>query len=204
MNETVIPARKETKNIIFLFHGYGSDKDDLYPIGKTFANTISTLEVHIPNGLEICPEAGNYRWFPLEGNDVNLWGKELAQSEREIMNYINDIIKQRSLKYEDIILSGFSQGAMLSLSLGIFYNVKAVISFSGLLLNPEKYLRRANTKIFLSHGKNDQVIPIDALNLTRTALENTSIETSFAISENAGHGIDDYLLTQAVDFLKSL
>ncbi len=204
MDEIVIPSQETTKNLIFLFHGYGSNKEDLFPVGKLFSKAKPSAEIHLINGIDSCPESGGYRWFPLDGNDVGLWGTELLDAEPKIMQLINLVLDEKHLDYKDVIFSGFSQGAMISLSLGIFYNVKAVISFSGLLLYPEYYLKKANTKVLLTHGKDDTVIPAGVLDLTETALKNTSIEVRTAISENLGHAIDDYLLEEAVDFLNSL
>lgn len=204
MDETIIPAKSEPKNLIFLFHGYGSDKDNFYPIGKLFSEAIPTTEIHIANGIEPCEESSGYKWFPMTSNDVNILGNSMNSNIPTMKNYIDSVMDGKNLTYQDVILSGFSQGAMLSLALGISLNVKAVVAFSGMFLAPEKYLKQADTKVLLTHGKDDDVIPIEAVDYTKIALESFDINTKVIISENLGHAINEYLLDQTVDFLKSL
>ena len=205
MNELVIPSKVETKNLIFLFHGYGSNKENLWSVGERFSKTLPTAEIHLANGIEHCPETYNgYKWFSMNSNDVKDWEYEFERNAPRIMTYIDSIKNSKNLNYKDMILSGFSQGAMLSLSLGIRNNVKAVVAFSGLLLSPEISLRKANTKVLLAHGTNDSVIPISAVDLTKRVLEKFNIDTKTAIAPELDHAINEYLLYQAVDFLRGL
>jgi phospholipase/carboxylesterase len=73
-----------------------------------------------------------------------------------------------------------------------------------LLLNPEVCVNKQNTKILLTHGEEDKVIPIDAMRLTEEALNKAGISVETAVSQGLAHGIDGYLLNQAIDFLKRL
>ena len=205
MDESVINSKAETKNLIFIFHGYGSNKDDLYPIGERFSEVMPNAEIHLANGMEPCEGLANgYRWFRMDSDDVLDWGNGLESNRKTIMDYVDSVRIDKNLEYKDIIFSGFSQGAMLSLSLGIFYGVKAVISFSGLLLGAEKYLRQSSTKVLLAHGSGDDVVPFYAMDLTKEALNKSGIAVETAVSPGLGHAIDGYLLGRAVDFLKSL
>lgn len=204
MDEIVVPSKEKTDTLIFLFHGYGSSNDNLQSIGEKFSETIPTAEVHLPNGIEPCEEGFGYKWFSLDSNDLNNWGTSLLKNTSELMNYIDSVKNSKNLDYKDIILSGFSQGAMLSLALGISSNVKAVISFSGLILVPELFLKPANTKVLLAHGTHDSVIPITCLDLTKEALSNLNIDTRVAIAQGLDHAINEYLLNEAVDFLRKL
>ncbi len=205
MDESVIPSKAETKNQIFLFHGYGSNKENLRILGEKFAETLPIAEVHLVNGVERCPETcDGYRWFPMNSDSIEDWEAEFAKNVPQIMNYIDSVKNSKNLSYRDIIFAGFSQGAMLSLSLGIQSNIKAVISFSGLLLSPKTVLKSADTKVFLAHGTDDSVIHVSAVDLTKTALEKFNIYTKTAIAPKLDHAINQYLLDQAVDFLRSL
>ena len=205
MDEIVIPSKEETKNLIFLFHGYGSNKENLRIVGESFAKALPTAEVHLANGVERCPEIyDGYKWFAMNSDILKDWEDEFAKNVPQIMDYIDSIKDSKKLSYQDIIFSGFSQGAMLSLSLGIQNNVKAVIAFSGILLSPEVYLKNADTKVLLAHGSNDSVIHVSAVDCTKQALEKFNISTQVAIASGLDHSINEYLLDQAVDFLHSL
>ena len=205
MDELVIPSRAETKNLIFLFHGYGSNKENLQAVGEKFADALPTAEIHLANGIERCPEIyDGYRWFSMNSNEVKDWETEFRKSAPQIMNYIDSVKGSKNLSYKDIILSGFSQGAMLSLSLGIQNNVKAVIAFSGVLLSPKIPFENIGTKVLLAHGTNDSVIHVSAVDLTKQALEKLNMCTKVAIAPGLDHAINEYLLDQAVDFLRGL
>ena len=205
MDETVISSKTETKSLVFMFHGYGSNKDNLQIVGEKFAEALLSAEVHLANGIEHCPETyDGYRWFSMNSDNVKDWESEFAKNASQIMSYIDSVKVSKSLGYQDIILSGFSQGAMISLSLGIQNNVKAVISFSGLLLSPETCLKNVDTKVLLAHGSDDSVIHVSAVDFTKTALEKFNIDTKVAIAPGLDHAINGYLLDQAVDFLHSL
>ncbi len=205
MDELVIPSKKETRNLIFLFHGYGSNRDNLQIVGEKFAEALPSAEVHLANGIEHCPETyDGYKWFSMNSNDIKDWETEFAKNVPQIMGYVDSVKNSKNLSYRDIIFSGFSQGAMLSLSLGIQNNVKAVIAFSGLLLSPETTLKNVDTKVLLAHGTADSVIHVSAVDMTKQALEKFNIDTKTAIAPGLDHAINQYLLDEAVDFLRSL
>ncbi|MBO4405767.1 MAG: dienelactone hydrolase family protein [Alphaproteobacteria bacterium] len=204
MDELVIPSKEETKNLIFMFHGYGSDKDNLQIIGEKFAEALPAAEIHLANGIEPCAESRGFKWFSMNSDDLKDWESAFSKNVPQIMDYINSVKDAKNLGCRDIILSGFSQGAMLSLSLGIYHNVKAVIAFSGLILAPDKFLKNSETKVLLAHGSNDSVIPVSAVDFTKSALEKFNIDVQVAIAPGLDHAINQYLLTRAVDFLRSL
>ncbi|MBO7453891.1 MAG: dienelactone hydrolase family protein [Alphaproteobacteria bacterium] len=205
MDELIIPSKNETKNLIFLFHGYGSNKENLQIVGENFAKELPAAEIHLPNGIEFCPETyDGYKWFSMNSDTLSDWEFEFKKNVPQIMEYVDSIKNSKNLEYSDVIFSGFSQGAMLSLSLGIHYNVKAVIAFSGLILSPDKFLKNAETKVLLAHGSNDSVVPVSAVDFTKSALEKFNISTKVAIAPGLDHAINGYLLDQAVDFLHNL
>ncbi|MDR2106919.1 MAG: dienelactone hydrolase family protein [Holosporaceae bacterium] len=204
MDEIVIKARSNVSELVFLFHGYGADKNDLLPIGEIFSETRSGAEVHLPNGVESCDEGFGRQWFSLAGNDVKTWEAAFVKNTPKIMSGIDEVIGEKKLSYSDVIFAGFSQGAMMSLSLGLQYGVKAVAAFSGLLLGSADCGRGKKTKILLARGARDTVIPTEAAHLTEKALKQIGADVETVISPNLGHGIDNYLSARAVDFLKSL
>ncbi len=204
MDELIIPSKKETKNLIFIFHGYGSDKDNLQIVGEKFAEAVPSAEIHLANGLEPCAESCGFKWFSMDSDNLEDWESAFAKNVPQIMKYIDSIKDAKNLDYRDIILAGFSQGAMLSLSLGIYHNVKAVIAFSGMILAPNKFLKNAETKVLLAHGSSDSVIPVSAVDFTKSALEKFNIDTQVAIAPGLDHAINQYLLDKAIDFLHGL
>jgi phospholipase/carboxylesterase len=204
MDEIVLGAQENAGKLVFIFHGYGADKNDLRPVGEEFLSALPEAEIHLPNGIEACDEGSGRQWFALGGTDVSHWGGAFSENSAKIMSYVESIMEKKNLEYKDVIFAGFSQGAMMSLSLGLKYGVQAVVAFSGLLLDQEFCVNARNTKVLLTHGAEDTVIPFSTMTLTEEALKNSGIDVKTAVSPNLSHGIDHYLLTKAVDFLKGL
>jgi phospholipase/carboxylesterase len=201
-DEIVLPSKSLAQNLIFLFHGYGANKDNLLFVGQEFSKAAPTAEIHIPNGVEECEENIGYQWFSLNG-DITNWEKAFVDNIPKINAYISSVMKEKKIGYKNVIFSGFSQGAMLSLSLGLKYGVHAIIAFSGLLLNRE-IPTSSNVKVFMAHGEKDDVINISAMIQAEKSLKELGIHVKTVVSKNLYHGIDFYVLSRAVDFLKSL
>jgi phospholipase/carboxylesterase len=201
MQELVIHSK--TKKIIFVFHGYGADKENLFPVAKAFAENIDEVEVHVPDGIERCPEGFGYQWFPLLGDDVLIWKDEYYKAESEIVSYVDKIVKEKGLTYKDVALTGFSQGGMIALMLGLKLGVKAIVSFSGLYLDPKMSVNQRHTKILLAHGKMDSVIPISEMYSAEEILKFNKMDVQTIVSEKSAHCIDDQLLQGAISFLKT-
>jgi phospholipase/carboxylesterase len=201
--EEIIIGEPKPQKLIFVFHGYGANKSDLLPIGDEFVQAIPTARVHLPDGIEKCGGWQGYQWFPLYGEDVNGWKSAFEENSDKIIAYVKSIMEEAHLTYKDVIFSGFSQGAILSLNLGLKCGVQAIISFSGVLFDLDRNLR-SSTKVLLSHGAQDNVIDVSATISAEQILKNAGIQVETIIENNCGHGIDNHMLSRAVDFLKSL
>ena len=94
----------------------------MFSIGETFSEVLPDAEIHMPDGFDPIKDGFGYCWFPLNSNNVATWGDDLRNyAEPKIMAYIDKIKDEKNLQYSDIILSGFSQGAMIAISLGVGY-----------------------------------------------------------------------------------
>ena len=98
--------------------------------------------------------------FPLVSKECYNFS-EAEKSGKKIEEIINEEAKLLNGKYENIYLGGFSQGACLSLLVGLTFehSIGGVISLSGYLF-PEIKIREENKKIniFVGHGEKDDVI----------------------------------------------
>ncbi|MDR1235596.1 MAG: dienelactone hydrolase family protein [Holosporaceae bacterium] len=206
MKEIILNSTPEADRVLFIFHGYGADAENLKSVGEIFGDNFPKTEIHIPDGPEKCRECATGRqWFDLAGDDVNVWNRSCVKDSSMITEYVDSVLSKKNLSYSDAVFSGFSQGAMLSLYLGLKHNVKGIISFSGILLCAEEIKHSsASSKVLLAHGEQDAVIPFESLKITEEALKHIGVDVETAVSPGIGHAIDNYLLTRAVDFLKRL
>ena len=94
-----------------------------------------------------------------------------------------EIKEEYNLKNNQIILSGFSQGCMMSINVGLTANkaFNCIVGFSGKIINSEdlKVRKKNSTNILLIHGNQDDVVsPTHLLEAKDFFLrENIDIET---------------------------
>jgi phospholipase/carboxylesterase len=175
-------------------------------VGETFLRVFPKMEIHIPNGVEKIENSCGRKWFFLEGNDFKAQVRSCDEKSVEIIDYISSVLSDKGFSCKDTVLAGFSQGAMLSLSLGFKLGVAGVISFSGMFIgySEDITLETSKTKVFLAHGRQDEVVPFECFEDTEKALKKSGAYVETAVSPSVGHMIDNYLMTQALDFLKRL
>lgn len=205
MNEIVLASSvKPAKWMLFLFHGYGKTKENFNSIGRELLRARPDIEIHIPDGVAQCDEGPGREWFEFNGENVSIWEEDYLKTSGEITKYIDEVLESRQMTYENTIFAGFSQGAMVSLGLGLKLGIAGVIAFSGLLLDAKSCIGKTHTKVLLLHGAADEVIPVEAMKLTERVLTNAGVPVKSEIYPTLKHEIDRKVLAKAVDFLKSL
>ena len=152
---------------IFLFHGYGSNKEDLFSLEQYLPKSHTIISLEAPLKLPF----GGFSWFNIDYSDVienNLDKryKEINDSIKNILDNIDKHIKNEKLNKNDISILGFSQGGSICWKLGLDYSSKfrRVIPISS-FIHPS-YLNKdldfyKELLIYCSHGTQDEVIPIN-------------------------------------------
>jgi phospholipase/carboxylesterase len=155
------PQNGKAKYLMIFLHGYGSDGNDLIGLSNVFDKTI-------PQTIYLSPNApnptgfGGYQWFPIS----SLSNRELETGTLSIAPYVHHFIDEALAFYdispENLILAGFSQGAMIAMHIGIERKIvpTAVFAYSGALTAIEGIEKRIQSRppIFLCHGANDDVV----------------------------------------------
>ena len=105
------------KLILFL-HGYGANGADLIGLKEYINNKEENIIFESPNAPEPCPlNYFGYQWFDL----VERTPEEIFHGLKKSYSYLDKIITEmtskHNIKTEQIMLIGFSQGAMISLDI---------------------------------------------------------------------------------------
>lgn len=108
---------------------------------------------------------------------------------------------------EQVMLLGFSQGAMMALHVAPRRDepVAGVVAISGRLLEPEALIDEAICKppVLLIHGDQDEVVPVQSLPLAAQALQDAGWTEVYAhIMKGSGHGIAPDGLSVALAFMR--
>ena len=147
-----------------------------------------------PNGHEDCSiNPGGYQWFDLTRDDPNYILDESIKAEKKLNQFLNEIKNEYKLENNKICLSGFSQGCMLTINVGLTSNEQynSIVGFSGKIIDRTnlKSRKKNSTNTLLIHGElDDIVLPTYLLEAKDFLLrENVCIETH--LIKNTGHHI---------------
>ena len=170
LNSTIIRPENnlEIKNAIILLHGYGGDGKDISTLSLNWKRHLPNTIFICPDGHETCPiNPSGFQWFDLTKNDSSYILDESIKAEKVLNKFIIEIKEEFDLENNKICLSGFSQGCMMAINLGLTsekaYN--SIIGFSGKIIDQEnlKKRKKASTNTLLIHGDLDQVVPANFL-----------------------------------------
>lgn len=206
----MLPAASGTaKSLVVLLHGYGSDGRDLIALGQFWRDSFPDTIFVAPNAPHVCSSNPfGYEWFPLDlEGDRTLSRLAGADTARPVVDsFLADLWTQTGLGPADTILAGFSQGAMMALHTGLRLAdpLKAIISFSGLIVAPEKLEAEIAAKppVLLIHGDIDDVVPVIGSEAALPKLLDLGIDARLHISAGSGHTIAQDGLETATEFLR--
>ncbi len=203
-------SRQKPNKLVVFLHGVGADGLDLIGLSDEIMEALPSAVFLSPNAPFPYEEfPSGYQWFSLRDRSDDKLYQGIEESLPILKAYIDENLKKYDLTYKDLVLIGFSQGTMMALQLAprLPENCFAVIGFSGALVSPNRLNKEAISKpaIFLSHGDEDQVVPLSAHKLSMLALKNMGFPIlQEHIMKGAGHSISLESLELAKEFLASL
>ncbi len=186
--------KKEKNPLLLLLHGYGSNEEDLFSFASELPDEYYVLSARAPYDLQPYGHA----WYAITfDTDQNKFSddKQAIESRDLIARFISELVSELPIDSENVTLIGFSQGTILSYAVALSYpeKIKRVVALSG-YLNTEilasGYENKdfKNLKMFVSHGTQDQVIPVDWARKAPEALKNLGIDVTYK-EYPIGHGV---------------
>ena len=209
LNTTIVKPdeNQEIKNAIILLHGYGGDGKDISMLTLNWKRFLKNTIFLCPDGHEVCPINPNgFQWFDLSKEDENYILVETHKAEKKINNFIDEIKKKFNLKNSQICISGFSQGCMMSINIGLSSEEKfnSIVGFSGKIINKKDIALRIKSKpeIMLIHGDLDEVVSPDHLLDAKDFLIRNKINIRTLNLKDCGHNITIEASSAALNFIK--
>ena len=209
LNTKIIYPDKENdiKNAIILLHGYGGDGNDISAISLNWKRFLPNTVFLCPDGHEVCPiNTSGFQWFDLSKDDPAYILNESDKAERKLLKFIGEVKEFFNLDSTKICLSGFSQGSMMCINLGLTSdeNYACVVSFSGKIIDKEDLLKRkkSNTKYLLIHGDLDEVVVPTSLLEAKDFLLRANIDVQTKMIKNCGHNIPVEASSLALNFIR--
>ena len=196
----------EIKHAIILLHGYGGDGKDISMLTLNWKRHMPNTVFICPNGHETCPiNPSGFQWFDLTKDDTDYIIDQSIKAEEKIKVFINEIKQEFSLKNNQICLSGFSQGCMMSLNVGLTSEEKfsCIVGFSGKIINQNnlKLRLKNSTDTLLIHGDADQVVPSTYLLEAKDFLIRNNIQVETLLIKNCDHNIPIEASSTALNYI---
>lgn len=179
---------------LFMFHGYGSNEEDLFSFASELPEELFIISVRAPYALEMFGHA----WYTINFDaEYGKWSdnEEAKKSRDKIVAFIEEACEAYNLDEKNVTLLGFSQGTILSYAVALSFpeKVKNLIALSGYI--NEQILEKDYTAndfsklgVYASHGQVDQVIPLEWAQRTPDILEKLGIAHTYE-EFPVGHGV---------------
>ena len=184
----------EIENAIILLHGYGGDGQDISMLSLGWRRHLPNTIFICPNGHEKCAiNPTGYQWFDLSKDNPEYILNESKKAETKLNKFINEIKNEFKLQNNKICLSGFSQGCMMSLNLGLISDQRynCIVGFSGKIINEEYLVQKKNVDadILMIHGDADEIVSPNFMLEAKDFFIRNSVNVETRLIKNCGHHI---------------
>jgi phospholipase/carboxylesterase len=220
----VAHGSEAAQHCVILCHGYGAPGDDLVPVAQALLASFARgngVRFVLPEAPLALPGLGHAAraWWEI---DVGRIMEQLARgllrevcnevptglpaARRKLLGTIEHVRSRWSLPAERIVLSGFSQGAMLCTDVALRLDEvpAGLCVFSGTLICASQWQalakRRRGLPVFQCHGTADPLLPYQAATWLHELFTSCSLDATFQ-SFADGHTIPEAALEGASQFL---
>lgn len=180
--------------LLVMLHGYGSNEQDLFSFAEELPDELLIISAKAPLTLGF----GSYAWYTIHFNADSANFSDIPEA-KESLNKIDAFIKEIKLEFKvnskNVFLLGFSQGTILSTAYALNNpdKIQHVIALSGyvnqqLLIDDFEKNGYDKLDFFVSHGTDDQVIPVEWARKTPGFLDALEINNSYQ-EYSVGHGV---------------
>jgi phospholipase/carboxylesterase len=193
------PARGDPSGAFVLLHGRGADEHDLYPLFDILDPDRRLMGL-TPRGPLTLPPGGAH-WYVVRRvgypDPYTFW-----PTYKKLCSWLDSLEAETGLPLHRTIVSGFSQGAVMSYAAGLGRGrprPAALMCFSGFVPQVDGLEfdldGRADLPVAVGHGIHDPVIDVDFGRRARALLEGAGIEVLYRESDMM-HSLDPEFLAE--------
>ena len=205
-------AGGKSSNLVVFLHGYGADGKDLIDLANPFAMAMPNASFISPDAPNPCAMSPSGReWFPIDQIPTGA-----IKASKSLLDLIQAEAQNLDLSFKEVILIGFSQGAMMSLQCLLInkYKFGGIIGYSGALkienldacydqIINGKHIH-SDTPVLLVHGEKDEVVPYQSLINSKNLLSQIGFDVQTLSRPELGHGIDPEGISAGMELLKKI
>jgi phospholipase/carboxylesterase len=178
----VRPAAGEPEGALVLFHGRGSDENDLFPLLDVLDSERRFVGATPRGPLSLPP--GGAHWYALGGIGTPE-ATTFHASYSAAAEWLDGFLAEHGFGYDRLVVGGFSQGGVMSYSLGLGRGrprPAAVAAFSSFMPSVEGFeldLSPPLPPVAIGHGMLDPVIGVEWGRQARDVLEAAGAEVLY-------------------------
>ncbi len=194
------PAAGEAEGVLVVLHGRGADEHDLEPLVDAI-DPERRLAANLPRGPLALPPGGAH-WYIVREVGFPDPPTFLPTFER-LSAWVDAAADDAGVPSERLVLAGFSQGAVMSYSVGLAASRErpaAILAFSGFVPRVDGFTLdlegRAGLPVSIAHGALDPIIGVEFGRDARERLEQAGIDVAYR-EDPVGHTITPGGLAQA-------
>jgi phospholipase/carboxylesterase len=185
------PANSTPSRLLLLIHGLSGDENSMWIFARNFPGNVAVLA---PRGIYVAREGG-YTWRKVRPEMQGLpVMEELRPSADALIGFVDDWSKMDGVTAKQIDVIGFSQGAALTYTLAILHpdRIRALAALSGFIPRGAEDLLAtgilAGKPIFVSHGRQDDMVPVELARRSVTLLERSGANVKYCETDG-GHKV---------------
>lgn len=194
---TIPPSTQQRpKGVVVVLHGWGSNAQDLAALIP--ALNLPDYLFLLPNAPLVHPHAsGGWMWYDLQP------GYQGASESRQLLSeWLKTLETETGVPLSRTVLAGFSQGAAMTLDVGLTLPLAGLIALSGYLHPLESGSLQQAPPILIVHGRQDAIVPLRAALTARDTL--TAAGAAVAYHEfEMGHEIRPEVLPLLHQFVQT-
>jgi phospholipase/carboxylesterase len=186
--------------LVIVLHGRGADANDLADLAPEIDNGYRFVFPNAPKRFEPSPGmAFGYTWFDGLPPDRN----SILASRELLLQFIDHTVGKYPTPPGKILLSGFSQGGMMSLDSGYRTRQKlaGIVVMSGALYEGDLPPISKEPPVLIVHGTLDDMINVNMARRARRVLEEKGADVDYH-EFPMGHGISPQSLDVVREFIR--
>jgi len=193
--------------LLIILHGVGANERNLHePLAPYFDPRFLVVSLRSP--IELGPD--QYGWYKVGFSEqgVVIDPKDEDEGRQKLLGVMDELISFYDADPSKVFLLGFSQGAIMSSAavLSAPEKIRGAVLLSGkppmaIDQNLADAAAIGKVDVFISHGKNDKVLPIiDGQNL-KAKLEKAGVKNLIYKEHNGAHQLDGQHIREVLQWL---
>jgi phospholipase/carboxylesterase len=157
-------------------HGWGANAEDVASLLPLL--NLPNYQFVLPNAPYPYPNSAIGRaWYDLRVENMY---QGLAESRQLLIDFLQSLESTTGVPLSRTILCGFSQGGAMTLDVGSKLPLAGLAVMSG-YLHPDALIadQKGISPILISHGRYDQVVPLQAAVKARETVKSLGVEAEY-------------------------